>query len=415
MWNNTSPAGFVASLNAGGSALVWSTYVMSADHPIYQGATQPFLGVAQLAVTASGDVYIAGLTGPGFSVTASAPEVCFNGLQAPATDTAGLANDAFVARLDTRGVLLDATYVGNGVVFTLGLALAEDGSVLLSWEGGSGSVRSQIQFGGAGWSAPVCLSPAVLNSATLSIAPYYSATPALTPGELIVLTGFGIGPDTGVAYQPDASGEIPLQLAGVEVLFDGRPAPVLYAQSRQINAIAPVELSQGTQTNITVQYNQATVGSATASVVSYGAQGIYRSQPGLSSQAAAINQDGSINGLSNPAPRGSVVSMWGTGLGSLASPCATGRLNPAGPVNMAPGISVDISPATPPGTPATYAPALYAGSAPGMPCGVMQINMRVPTGIPQGVFEFSPWSLMELASGGQSVVEGNIGATIYVK
>lgn len=59
MWNNTAPAGFIAKLSADGSALSWSSYVMSVDHPLQKGVTQ-------LAVTSSGETYVAGLAGAGF-------------------------------------------------------------------------------------------------------------------------------------------------------------------------------------------------------------------------------------------------------------------------------------------------------------------------------------------------------------
>ena len=125
-------------------------------------AARPQPGVNQLAVTPSGEVYVAGVAGAGFPVTASAPQVC-----SEASDT-----NAFVAHLDTHGTLLDATYAGQSA-FTSALALAGDGSVLLA-----GNVRSRIRFGGAGWSAPACLSPGVLNSATLT------ADYPVVPGQL---------------------------------------------------------------------------------------------------------------------------------------------------------------------------------------------------------------------------------------
>ncbi|HSB16683.1 MAG TPA: SBBP repeat-containing protein [Bryobacteraceae bacterium] len=411
MWNNSAPAGFAAKLSADGSALSWSSYVMSADHPLYQGVTRPSLGVAQLAVSASGEAYIAGLTGPGFPVTASAPQVCFDGLHSAQFYNGIGATDAFVAHLDPHGALLDATYVSQGVTFTVGLSLAGDGSVLLAMDSAGNRVKSRLRFGGTGWKAPACLSPAVLNAATLSTIPYSATGPALVPGEFITLTGFGIGPDIGVADQ----GQVTRELAGVQVLFDGQPAPVLYAQSRQINALAPVELSGQTKTNITVLYNRAAVGSIEASVVSYGSPGIFRLHPGVSSQAAAVNEDGTINGPANPAARGSVVSVWGTGFGLIDPPCATGGLNPPGPVSLAAGISVDIADGSPPGVPVQYAPALYAGSAPTLPCGVVQINVQVPTYVAPGLYQFFPWSLMALPGGAQSVAIGTIGATISVK
>jgi len=153
----------------------------------------------------------------------------------------------------------------------------------------------------------------------------------------------------------------------------------------------------------------------TAPVSSYGSPGVFRLQPGFSPQAAAVNQDGTLNGPSNPASRGSVVSVWGTGFGLIDPPCATGGLNPPGPVNLAAGLSVDIATGAPVGTPTPYAPALYAGSAPALPCGVVQINFQVPADVAPGVYQFFPLSLMELPGGSQSVASGTIGATISVK
>jgi hypothetical protein len=39
-------------------------------------------------------------------------------------------------------------------------------------------------------------------------------------------------------------------------------------------------------------------------------------------------------------------------------------------------------------------PAQYASSAPTLLCGVVQINMVVPAGLPPGPFQFAPWAVM---------------------
>jgi uncharacterized protein (TIGR03437 family) len=174
-----------------------------------------------------------------------------------------------------------------------------------------------------------------------------------------------------------------------------------------------VELSGKTQTNVTLVYNQATFGSIAVQVTPHGDPGIFRLQPNVSSQAVAENQDGTLNGPSNPAPRGSIVAVWGTGFGLLDPPCSTGGLNPPGPVNLAAGLSVDMVDGTPPGGPA--APALYAGSAPTLPCGVVQINFAVPTYVQPGVYQFSPMAVLSLNGVEQSFDQGTIGATIFVK
>ena len=93
-WNYDSPGGFAAELTPSGSALVWSTYVMSIDSKVLE------IGVGEIAVTPSGEVYLGGLTGTGFPVTPSAPEPCFTG------NIAG-----FIAHLNSQGTLADATYL----------------------------------------------------------------------------------------------------------------------------------------------------------------------------------------------------------------------------------------------------------------------------------------------------------------
>ena len=401
MWN-TSPGGFVARISPDASALVWSTYVMSTDSALRDGLVLQ-QGVAQLAVSASGEIYIAGLTGPSFPVTPSAPQTCLN---APSHNV-----NAFLARLDQHGVLLDATYAGEASVGGVGgLSLAGDGTILLPWLGGShwaGSL-ARIQFGSAGWSAPACLSPGVLNGATKFGGGHVPV--AIAPGEIVTLIGFGVGPDTGVVYQADAEGAAPRQLGAVQVLFDGQPAPVLYVQSRQINAAAPLELKGQTQTTVTVVYNQVTIGSIQAAVEQDGVPGVFRLQPDVSSQAFATNQDGTLNGPLNPADRGSTVSLLGTGFGETNPACATGNLNVPGPANLAVGWGAEFFESN-----HASIPALSAVGAPGLLCGIVRVAMPVPTDISSGVYLFYPRSFLATPGGGRSISDGEVGATIYVK
>ena len=80
---------------------------------------------------------------------------------------------------------------------------------------------------------------------------------------------------------------------------------------------------------------------------------IGRDEPGQG-QAAAINQDGSMNSATNPALRGSIVSFYATGQGAGS-----------GAVNLTVG--------------GYQAQLPYAGSAPGF-AGLMQINAQIPSG-----------------------------------
>ena len=401
LWG-TSPGGFVSRISPDAGSLVWSTYVMSTDSTLRNDLVLQ-KGVVQLAVAASGDIYIAGLTGTGFPVTPSAPRIC---MSTPSQNV-----NAFLAHLDPHGALLDATYAGDASVGGVGsMSLASDGTILLPWLGGSpwGGSLARIQFGGTGWSAPACLSPGVLNGATKFGGGRVPVS--IAPGEIVTLTGFGIGPDSGVVYQADAQGAVPRQLAGVQVLFDGEPAPVLYVQSRQINAVAPMELKGQAQTTITVVYNQALMGSIQGTVEPDGVPGIFRIRPDASPQAFATNEDGTLNGPANPADRGSTVLLLGTGFGETAPPCATGSLNVPGPASLAAGWGAEFFDSA-----HTSIPAESVLGAPGLLCGIVSMAMPVPTDIPAGVYLFYPRSFLPTPGGGKSSFDGEVGATIYVK
>jgi uncharacterized protein (TIGR03437 family) len=379
-WNSFAPAGFVAQFAADGISLKWASYIMSSDLGFQRTDVTIDVGVSALAVGPAGDIYIGGLTGPGFPATPSAPVICFQG----STNR----TNGFLAHLDSNGALLDATYLGTNVATDVesvgGLLPLAGGSALAALHASGNDVVSKIQFGSGGWTAPACLSTNVLNSATLD------GSSGIAPGELITLTGFGIGPDIGVGYQPDAQGNVPTQLAGVQVLFDGAPVPVLYAQSRQINAIAPVGLgATGTPHNVTVAYNTQQFGPAFAYAI-FGSPGIFRLQIGQSAQAVAINQDGTLNGPMNPAARGSVVAVWGTGFGQTNPPCPIGGVNVPDAVPLSPGISALIYYVDPNMSGAQLASVQYAGSAPTLACGIVQVNFQVPMNVAPGVFSFSP-------------------------
>jgi uncharacterized protein (TIGR03437 family) len=356
LWSQGT-VGFVAKVKPDASAITWATYTTS-------NGVYPLADPIRLALSTTGEVYVASSTGAGFQTTASAPQPCFGG-----------DFDVVVVHLNAQGGLADTTYLGAWESQPTGLTLPGDGSVLLAAATGkNGAVLARITFGQPGWSAPACLSPQVLNAATF--------VSGVSPGEFVSLAGFGIGPQIGVAYQPGPQGETPLSLGGVQVSFSGIPAPLVYVQSRQVNAQVPFEVS-GTTASVTLAYDNSTFGPYVVGIATFGPQGIFRLQPGVSTQAAALNQDGSVNGSSHPAARGSVVSLFGTGYGPLNPPCATGALNPPGPAPLFYPGTADNG--------AVGAPVvLYAGGAPTLLCGIVQVNMQVPLNAPSGPFLVAP-------------------------
>ena len=82
--------------------------------------------------------------------------------------------------------------------------------------------------------------PAVAAMAIERVASAASyASTAISPGEIVTVSGSGIGPAALVQGTLDADGLLPKQLAGARVLFDGVPAPLLYVLQAQCGAIVP--------------------------------------------------------------------------------------------------------------------------------------------------------------------------------
>ncbi len=385
------PGGFVAKLSSDGSLVRWSTYIPTTD--------RDQVGVTQLIASPTGDLYIAGLAGAGFPTTPTAPKPCFSGAQL---------NSGFVARLSSSGVMQDATYVGESVGLLYGLGVTTTGDIRVAWNGPGRNTNSVLRFGSLSI-AWVCLAPYVHNSAT------FSGSNVISPGELISLSGLGIGPETGVGYQPDAQGRVPTQLANVQVLIDGRPIPILYAQSRQINAIVPMDLpfhlvvaagQELLKVRLSVLHQGATVGAFDVSV-NFGHPGLFRLEPGHATQAAAVNSDGTINGPAHPAAAGSIVSLWGTGFGPGSPACTTGELNFQRATGLLPILNAYMFTGG-------RASATYVGSAPGLLCGITQLNIQIPSDTPPGEFMLRPVS--EASQDGAHISTfGETGSTIVVK
>ncbi len=193
---------------------------------------------------------------------------------------------------------------------------------------------------------------------------------AVSPGEILTLFGSGIGPpDLLVATAVD--GRVPTSLDGVTVAVDGFPAPILYARSDQVSAIAPYACCAGSSVQVDVAYAGRRTSIVTAAALVHPA--IFTADGSGIGQAAALNQDGSFNGRANPARGGEIITFFATGLGAANSTVVDGQL--AEPPLPAPSRLVRVS------FGGVETQVLYAGAAPGQVMGLWQINARIPTGL----------------------------------
>jgi uncharacterized protein (TIGR03437 family) len=182
-----------------------------------------------------------------------------------------------------------------------------------------------------------------------------------------------MGPSTLTGASLDASGNLANSAAGVQILFDGTPAPLVYVSATQSAGIVPYEVKSSTQ--ITVQYNSQT--SAALSVpVKPSVPGIFTFNSS-GTGAAVFNQNFSANSASNPAAKGSVVFFYGTGEGQTNPPGVDGKIAGAGSL----AVPVLTCSATVGALPAT---TLYCGSVPGVVEGEFQMNLQLSSAVPSG-------------------------------
>jgi len=216
---------------------------------------------------------------------------------------------------------------------------------------------------------PVSLAaPAVSNAASFQ-------TGALAPGEVVTIFGSGIGPSATVTAQLNAQGRLASTLAGTQVLFDNIPAPLVYVTAAQVSAIVPYEVANQQTTQMVVVRNGQSTPPVTLTVSAV-APALFTAAASGSGQAAAVNQDGTLNGPQSGAPAGSEVALFATGEGQTTPGGINGRI--AGsvvPQPLAP-VSVKIG--------GVDAVVVYAGGAPGAVAGLFQVNVKVPAGLQAG-------------------------------
>ena len=191
----------------------------------------------------------------------------------------------------------------------------------------------------------------------------------ISPGEIIAIFGQSLGPAKLATLQLDKNGRVATALSGVTVIIDGHPAPLLYVSAAQIGAIVPYGISSS-MPRVSVTYNGAASPSASLNFAE-AQPAIFSLDSSGSGQAAALNQDGSLNGVLNPSSKGAVVSLYATGEGHTNPGGIDGQIN----ISSNPRPVLPVS-ATVGGFPAAI---LYAAAAPTQVAGMFQVNLRVPS------------------------------------
>jgi uncharacterized protein (TIGR03437 family) len=204
----------------------------------------------------------------------------------------------------------------------------------------------------------------VRNAASLRAGP-------VAPGAVVTLFGTGIGPTTAVLPEAGVSSAA---LGGTSVWFGGLQAPLLYADQSQISAVVPFAVT-GDTLDVQVQKNGAVWGTAQLALQA-AAPSIFTLNWSGAGPGAIINEDGMINDLAHPARRESIVSIFATG---------AGQMDPAG-VDGGIAIGTGQVPRLPVGITVggVEAEVMYAGAAPSLIEGIVQVSARIPANAPVG-------------------------------
>jgi uncharacterized protein (TIGR03437 family) len=240
--------------------------------------------------------------------------------------------------------------------------------------------------------------PRILYNGVLNAADYTRGGVAV--GDIITLFGLGLGPANLVGLQLNADRTVSRNLAGTRVLFDGVEAPIIYTSAGQVSAVVPYRLAGAKTTSLVVEY-QGVRSAPLVLPIRPSRMALFTLDSSGGGPAAALNADNSVNSAPNPVARGSVIVLYGTGLGVL---------------QPAPGDATLI------GTPLPLATAkvtatigekaakvLYAGGAPGLVAGVVQINLEVPADTPTGA------AVEVIVSVGEDAYPSQNGVTIAVR
>jgi uncharacterized protein (TIGR03437 family) len=146
-------------------------------------------------------------------------------------------------------------------------------------------------------------------------------------------------------------------------------APLLYAGPSQINVVVPFEVT-GTTSELIVR-DGGVVAAALQVPVASTSPAIFTLSTNGVGAGAILNQNASINTAASPAVRGEVISIFATGAGPMDPPAVNGQLGTGTSQHPVFPVTVRIG--------GQEAEILYAGAAPGLIAGAVQVNCRVPS------------------------------------
>jgi uncharacterized protein (TIGR03437 family) len=209
---------------------------------------------------------------------------------------------------------------------------------------------------------------AVNDGGVVNNASFASSPAPVAPGSMAAVFGSGLNTGSSAlssSFGPD--GKLVTSLGGTSVTVNNIPAPMFYSTAGQLGIQIPFELAGQTSATIQVAVGGQASPPRTIFLDAF-APGIFTVSQDGRGAAAAFHQDGVIPVTAqNPARPGEVVVFFGTGLGALNPPLATGAPSLGNRTASTLTASIDGVPGE----------VQFSGAAPGF-VGLNQVNVRIP-------------------------------------
>jgi uncharacterized protein (TIGR03437 family) len=370
---NASSGGYITTVTAkAGSSMAATAY----DGTITISGSSFSADNKQIAVTlnvTTQPIAQASITALSFNAPQSSPAQT----QSVAVTDAGegtLTVSSVTATADSSGTWLTATKVSGGISVKAdptGLSPnTYTGTVTVDTNGVNGNLVIPVELTVAAQGPPVAGAGGVVNNGT------FAGGEPLSQGDVAAVFGSQFTSDA-----PAFASKLPLTttLDNVQVLVNGKAAPVYYTSSGQIDFEIPIDAATGDGTVQVVRNGTAgnliyvDINAQVPRFIEYdGGYGIM------------TTPTGALTGIpSNPVKIGDTVVIYAIGLGPTSTPVDSGTASPTNPLATVPGTTKLCFGVEDPFHQAPCATAFFSGLTPNF-VGLYQVNVTIPSGIASG-------------------------------
>ncbi len=311
----------------------------------------------------------------------------------PGQCRSGSGGDSFVRKYDPDGAEVWTRLFGTSQATSASGVAVDASGVYVVGEEGTAQVRDHLEHYDAfepanptrgAFLAKFEKSAAVVSGSGPRIFPDCVVNAAsylgggVAPGEIVTLFGSAMGPPELVRLRLTEDRRLATTLADTRILFSGVPAPLVYVSDKQSSAIVPYGVAGRPSVDVQVEYRGVRSDVVTVPVLP-SRPGVFSLDASGQGRAAILNEDGSLNSPSNPARRGSIISIFGTGGGEAAPGVVDGQILSG----ILPETSLPVSVMFDLGhnehqVQARQGEVVYAGGVSGSVAGLLQVNVRVP-------------------------------------